>query len=535
MNKFDETRKRPAYSYKTQKASNSLPFWAKAKTDKHSNYQSIVSDLIEPLEDLIYHAQAVHAHQYAHAYQTDDSRYLYRYISEDFLKLQRENRVSYVEPASVKISENFGEYFLTKCPYPSLGDLNNRLPLYLKSATTKALPYEILNADEENKEYLIFVKETCYLGLGLNKQTEGVTLPEDFFLIEDFKARYSLIYLRNYFKKPIQAIRVLPNIYHMFKTPVTPGFYYINFDLLNSSQLDDYTVTIYGNESFPEDKQIYYDTYIEPDFSIDSYMEITDGYLNIISKDFDGSRDAQTLENYVLLDENDESFYCSTWMRKEMLLYALSEGDGEKLYIYNLYPEGNSYVYEDNDRYILDLQCDKIDYRTGDTVQIETRSTGMLNNFKINGLRLKVENKESNETFYINKNGMVLPESSPYTWRNYEESASSPGHQIRWNFTLENIGSYKITCEALVDNKEVITAGVKLILVNYKVPYRVITLDDDYSGWTLGIDPNGNLELVNAQAETRKTLKFEKDGYFFDANEGILWTNIEVPQLIVEY
>lgn len=534
MNNFDETRIRPAYSYRIQKAANSLPFWAKGKTDKHSNYQSVLSDLGEPIEDLIFYAKKTHAQQYTSGYDTNDSMYLYRYMSDDLLKVQKENTVSYVEPSSVKISENFGEYILTKCPYPSIGDLNNRLPLFLKNVNSSNVPFEIIQENLEKKEYLILIKEFCYIGFRLVHNENAVTDPEDFFLIQNGQARYSLAYLKNYFKKPVEAIRVLPNIDHSFPHSIPPGFYYLNFDLLDSSQLDNYSVSIYCNHAYPLNKTIYHDSFVDNDFAADSYLKIEDEYLNIKTKNFNGVKEEETLDTYILLDENDEAFICSSWVKKDMLLYALSES-GDKLYIYNLFQEGNSYIYEDNHEYILDITCDKIDYRVGDTIQIETRATGMVLNQKINGIRLKIENKESGDTYYINKTGAIFDETSPYTWRNYQESSNSVDSQIRWKFDIDNIGSYKVTCEAMIDNGKVIVAGVKLFLVNYKTPYRIVDLGESYSGYYLGINPNEKIEMINYGDDQRKILEFEKDGYFFETDTGIIWTNIQVPQLIVEY
>ena len=83
-------------------------------------------------------------------------------------------------------------------------------------------------------------------------------------------------------------------------------------------------------------------------------------------------------------------------------------------------------------------------------------------------------------------------------------------------------------------DRNIVTAGVKLILVNYKAPYKIFDLVDDYNGWTLGTNPDNKIELTSAEGDVR-ILNFHKDGYFFDENTGVIWTNVASNSLIVEY
>jgi hypothetical protein len=77
--------------------------------------------------------------------------------------------------------------------------------------------------------------------------------------------------------------------------------------------------------------------------------------------------------------------------------------------------------------------------------------------------------------------------------------------------------------------------GIKLLNINYKAPYKTFELDDQYVGWELGIDPNGQVSLVEVATGEVKEISFYKDGYFFDSESGIIYTNYPFENLVVEY
>ena len=215
-----------------------------------------------------------------------------------------------------------------------------------------------------------------------------------------------------------------------------------------------------------------------------------------------------------------------------MLLYAKSEDSPTKLYCYSLFQEGASYIYTNNDKYLYDVLCDRIDYQIDDEINIETRKNAILPGEKILSIRLKVENYESLETpgysaYYINSAGEVVDEDK--AWRDLD------GQQKKWKYQIENIGSYKFTAEIKYKSFKIESAGEKIILVNYKSPYKVFDLDADYTGWQLGITPDNRIELKNPETNGRKIINFYKDGYFFVESTGEIFTNENFDSLRLEY
>lgn len=529
MNKFNETKTRPAYSYKIQRLANGLPSWTKARQDKHSNYQSILSDLNEQIEELTYYAKLSEKRQRLITSDIEESGSVYRYSNPNVPKTMLNNVITYTAPLLVEASDDLtGENIsLVKCPYPDIEDLNNRIDLAYKDYTASSIPYDVISINGDSTEWLIYIKRNCYLGFELTPVGDYTISPEDFYIKQNNIYVYNVAYLYTYFRSPAQGIRILPELAHNFLDPVTTGFYYLKFDMLSSELLSNFTISIVANNAFSKDAKIEYnDIYADDILGADSYFKIDDnGYLEVIVKDYEGNKTDQTPEAYLLLNIEDEAASIQCWCKKEKMIYAL-DADGTTLYMYETFQDGNAYIYENNTDYILDIVCEKIDYKTGDEITLEVRSTYVIPNFKIRQLRIKVENYESSESYYINNDGDHVTDGEE--WRSIEEQV------IKWKFNIDNLGSYRFTLEVLDDDRNVITAGVKLIVVNYKAPYKIFDLGSDYSDWILGTNPDNKVELVSPEGDVA-ILNFHKDGYFFDEKTGFILTNVATDQLIVEY
>ena len=529
MNKFNETKTRPSYSYKIQRITNGLPFWSKARQDKHSNYQSVLSDLNDQIEDLTYYAKLTDKRQSVTVTDIEESGKIYRYWSSDVPKLNQEGIYIYSSPLSIKASSDLtgSEIDLVKCPYPDIDDLNNRIELEYKDYSETVVPYDVISVSEDNSEWLLYIKRNCFLGFELNPIGDYEINPEDFYVKQNGIYIYNIVYLNSFFNTPAQAMKLLPEQSHIFFDVVSPGFHYLKFDLLDQSLLDNFTINIVANGAFSKDAKIeYHDIYSDNGLAGDSYLKINeDSYLEVCIKDYQGNKTDQIVETYLLLDAEDQSASIQSWCKKEKIIYAL-DTDGHTLYMYNTFADGNAYIYQDNTDYTLDIVCEKIDYKTGDQITLEVRPTYVIPKFKIRQLRIKVENYESSESYYINKEGTHVVDGA--AWRTLEEQV------IKWKFNIENIGSYKFTLEVIDDDRKILTSGVKLILVNYKAPYKVFDLIEDYSGWSLGTNPDNKIELTSTEGDVR-ILNFYKDGYFFDQITGVIWANVAANSLIVEY
>ena len=538
MNKYSEVKKRPSYSYKIQKLANALPIWSTARKDRHSNYQTILSDLTDPILDVNYYAKLYTSRMLAVESDNFDSSKLYKYSIVDPPKEERESYARYKAPILVSVSDNTvlcDSYPLTECPNKSAEDLNNRLPLEIKALTPKAPPVVIVSYDGLTKEACIFVQEICYLGFQLSSETE--LIPENFYMKQDNTYAYSSAYLKNMFNVPLQAIKLLPFRQHNFIDAVHPGIYYVSFDLIEATQLDGFTLDIYSNFTFPlQEKTFFYDNYLDLNTSRLVYTSINGDYLELVEKNprahSELNNSLGALESFALLDETDATLTPSAYVRQEMLMYVLSNDNPNKLYCYDLFLNGNSYVYEENDKYLYDIVLENVDYKVDDEIIIESRRTKSFSRKKIRSIRLKIENYESSADpaytpLYVDESGNILTDDAK-AWRDISD------YEKKWKFTIDNIGSYKFTIECLHSDNTISIGGVKLMLVNYKVPYKVFNLDGDYTDWQLGISPDNRVELVNSSG-ARKVIEFYKDGYYFDEATGEIWTNYPFTSINVEY
>jgi hypothetical protein len=358
MNKFNETKTRPSYSYKIQRLSNGLPFWSKARQDKHSNYQSVLSDLNDQIEDLNYYAKLTDKRQSVTVTDIEESGNIYRYWNSEVPKIDREGTYIYKAPTSVKASSDLtgSEINLVKCPYPAIDDLNNRIELEYNDYIGTTIPYDIISVSEDNSEWLIYIKRNCFLGFELTPIGEYEINPEDFYIKENGAYIYNIVYLNSFFNTPLQAIKFLPEKSHIFFDGVSSGFYYLKFDMLDKSLLDKFTINIVANSAFSKNAKIeYHDIYSDDSFAATSYLKINEeNYLEVCMKDYQGNKTDQIAETYLLLNAEDESASIQSWCKKEKMIYAL-DTDGHTLYMYNTFPDGNSYIYENNTDYILSL------------------------------------------------------------------------------------------------------------------------------------------------------------------------------------
>lgn len=539
MNKYSEVKTRPSYSYKVQKLANALPSWTTARKDKHSNYQSVMSDLIDPITDLIAYTRNYTLRMLAVESDSFESGKLYTYFVADAPREQYESFTTYKAPIGVTVNDNTlscDGYSILKCPNNNIEDLNNRLPLEVKSLTSKGPAVDIISYNNVTKEICIFVKEICYLGIHLSSVDN--IIPENFYMKQSNTYSYSIVYLKNLFNVPVQGFNLFPFRSHNFIDPVHPGVYYISFDLIEDTQLDDFTIEVYPNFSFPTaDKNFFYDTYIDANMSKSVYTNINGEYLELISRDQKAHSELNNslgaIDSFTILDENDSALSISSYVKQDMLMYSISDEDGSKLYCHDLFLNGNSYIYEDNENFLYEIVLNELDYKIGDEIILESRQTKLFSTKKVRSIRLKVENYESSDDpgyapYYINANGDAFANPDK-AWRDVDSS------EKKWKFTIDTIGSYRFTIECLYVDNTIFTGGVKLMLVNYKVPYKVFNLGDDYARWNLGISPDNKIELINLNNGLRKIIEFYKDGYYFDDATGNIWTNYPFASISVEY
>jgi hypothetical protein len=553
MNKFNEIKNRPLYHYQIQEMANDLPFWSKGRMDKHSNYQSIMSDLLDPLFDLKSYTETVALQQYPIFYSHDESEKVYQYsILNPELYPAEGFGFTYKIPVEVTGVYGGETYKLTDVQANSFADLNNRIMLIIDSIESKPYTLKVLENNLEanfNKEITFYVNDLSYIGLSMTpKESFPVDavpyLSTDFYLKESINDRnlylFSNMTLSRYGGTDLERINIVPEKLLTFTYPLTKGLYKIKLHLLDESQLQNYDLNVVHNLSFDLDiatqgNNIYSTKNGNRFFS---FFKVEGSYLINYFSNF-LTNNENVLESYSLLDkspddqteENPLGFLIpDSWVIKEKVLYAKKENN---LYLYSTMPHGSDYVYENNSDYAFDIVCDEIDYKVGDSILLELRKKIVSNNFLV--LRMKVKNSENDESYYIDKNGNIVDEHA--AWRDYQVTKvkDSGLEVIAWNFNIDNIGSYKFILESLNKTNDPITLGAKIILVDYKYPFKILELDQDYTGWNLSLDPNGRIILTNHSLEEEKVISFIKDGYFFDKESASLWTNSLFSSITLTY
>jgi hypothetical protein len=549
MSKFNEIKNNPLYFPMIQGFANDFPFGAKSRQDKHSNYQSILCDLLDPAIDLSYYAEISAGRLTVEAMDVEELSQIHSYSGRNLELVTVGESSYYKDIISVKTDTLIdGKTLeLVKCNIPNEMDLRNRLALEVKSIETMTYPFEIL--DEDNNKFLIFVKERCFVGFQFSSENEEDFAPEKFIYrnimptgaVTNF---YSIAFLKDVDGQRVQDVLLLPDRCYSFPYPVEPGVYSVDFDLHTETLLDNFNISLTANNTFSKySKKIPYDVLFDSGRNVASlsFFKVGPGesdpdsdYLILCDKQIRGTSKDKTFEAYTLLDENSVQVNVDDFFLLEKVIYILGtprdeNGDvngNTKLYMYNSFLEGNKYIYTGNDSYLIDLVCDSIEYIPGDNITIETRAKGMYADFDMGTVRLKVENSESEDVYYINADGGIVdPADAERTYRVQE---------IRWNLVLNNIGSYRITCEALKNRKEWVKVGCKLLTVPYKIPYKVFQLDDDYSNCNIGYTPDKYMTLSDSQSGAVKKVTFFRDGYYFDNRNNKIWTNFETDNLIVE-
>ena len=163
---------------------------------------------------------------------------------------------------------------------------------------------------------------------------------------------------------------------------------------------------------------------------------------------------------------------------------------------------------------------------------METRLTSYPSYSDLTALRLRVNNKESGEEYFVNAYGDT--QATPWREFNINNTTIDDISMLKWKVSLPYIGSYKFTLEGIIGDDSV-TLAERIILVNYKIPFKVFTLSEDYEDYLLGVNPDGELELHDPDTGNIVLVKFWKDGYFFNEETGEIWTNTPFDSLTIGY
>jgi hypothetical protein len=560
MSYYKEFRKRPYYSLSAQKLANSFPGWSKARTDKHSNFQSIMSDMSEQFDMFSLSIFDKYNKQFHIEQDVSLPAKYYKYTDDGSVFFTTADGTFNLPPRRVVGTIGGEAYELTPCAYGDILDLGNRHFLDFKESTVVLPRVSVLesrNAHGTNEylgefdnvnsksEFVLFVKEPVYLGFALEPKDEtAVIVNENFFAKRKNPTGNnayilgSAILLDYATSKSVATTNLLPKYEHSFTGVVHPGLYILKFDLLTEDQFNDFYIKLIVNNCFPSSRKklFYTSNYTIENTNKVAYMSVEEDFLIVQSLDYFNETSDFILDRYILFDENDETVYPSSFLKKDVFMYALENPTdltkSSKLHVYDLFMHGSHSVYEENHKYIMDLVCDRIDYKPGDSIYIETRPTEFLYGKKIKNLLLTVQNIESGSLEYIDETGYNYQEEDvwePGPVRQFD----STNQEIRWKYNLgeQKIGTFIFSCYNN-DTGEIL--GRKIINVDYKTPYKSFLLDSNYTGFELGISPDQEIQLVK-DLNTIIELSFLKDGWLYDEGANTIYTNTEFDQLVTEY
>jgi len=554
MNKFIELQQAPAYSYKIQRQATLFPPNSQARNDKHSNYQSILSDLTFPLMQLQAEAAYNYVTQYINLCPIDATSKIYSYDTENPVRINYESVLEYESPVLVKTHTDltgYNETLFGNVVYDKL-ELDSRLPLSIKSISP--VDSALTALDVVDNKILVWAKEKVYLGFKLIPKEGYIPERQDFYyrtenVVKDAFYFFGVAIIKNSSGEIIDRSIITYERIIRFNSEFSAGLYEVSFEFIDPEQLSNFNIELIENFDFGKYDKRFVSGAVE--FPGENRGKVALGAWSVGQVESDPDNDylmltvpddilenaSRNVETYTLIDENNDQIKISDWMFSNGIMYILEHPENieenSKLYLFNSNIDGNQFVYEDNDKYFIDLVCDEYDYVPGDEITIETRITSLPADFKEKNLRLKIENAEDidpsvgkYEPYYISQSGQ--PVDAAKAW------VTLGSQMIRWNFTLENIGSYRISVEAInKETKEIFTAGAKLITLKYKFPWKTFNLGENFSGFNLAINPNNVLELFNGEA--RYAIEFHKDGYFFDSASGRIWTNVSTDHLEVMY
>ena len=552
MNKYQEIRNRPRYSYKSQLYANDWPSWAKARDDKHSNYQTVLTDLSSVILEAGNSVTIAKGKQFILPYDCFDTDLYYNFFSSNLEYNQKETYREFIKPTSVIANASFLSEPLSLYPVQTLTleDLANRLPLTIKSEEEDVPPISIIednfNVAWPNKKVFFTVNRRCYLSFCLVPKESlppGTELfnPEDFYYMERNKNggisifTRSFVYLKKSDGSDIESMSILNLETADFTYPLIPGQYYLDFDLLKENQLDNFTIQLYANQAFGIDKKVNIGPIIvtKDAFAVATYYRVSGEYLELVSKETVTDAGEEIQDNFMLLhyvdEDNLEPIALESWAKKENILFGKV---GNKLYLYDTFFEGSDYIYQNNDRYAFDLVCDQFNFKVDDEIYVETRLTSYPSYSDLTALRLRVNNKESGEEYFVNAYGDT--QATPWREFNINNTTIDDISMLKWKVSLPYIGSYKFTLEGIIGDDSV-TLAERIILVNYKIPFKVFTLSEDYEDYLLGVNPDGELELHDPDTGNIVLVKFWKDGYFFNEETGEIWTNTPFDSLTIGY
>jgi len=560
MSFYKELRKRPYYSLSAQKLANSFPDWSLARSDKHSNFQTIMSDMSEQFDMFSFLVHNNYNNQFYPEQDVTLPTYYYKYSDDGSVFFTVGTGTFNLPPSTVVGKIGATTYELTPCSYGDILDLGNRQYLSFEESIDRDARVSVLEAKnaygsnpylgffdsiKSKSEFILFIKEPIYLGFALIPKDETLEIvKEDFFAKRKNSAGKSAYIFGNAILAEYQTtanislINLLPKYEHSFEGVIAPGIYVMKFDLLLESQLDNFYVQLVINNSFPSSrkKTLYTRNYTIENANKTSFMSIKDDSLVVESIDYVQETSDFVLDSYLLFDDNNETVYPSSFLKKEVIMYALENpSDSEepsKLHMYDLFLHGAHSVYNDNTTYAMNVVCDKIDYKPGDEIYLETRPVEFLYGNKVRTFVMQVENIESGLKYYIGADGYNFAEEDPWD-PGPVRTFDLKNQEVRWKYTLpvDLVGTFVFT---VFDVNTRLTIGKKIINVDYKVPYKSFILDANYTGYELGFNPDQELELTKSINEI-KCLSFIKDGWIYDATSNAIYTNTEFDELVTGY
>lgn len=446
-------------SWLTQHGVNHLPYWSKARKDTNSNFQLILASIFNDIEELKIKSKRLSSNIHNHLVDVSTKGFVYPNKISNFIpQFKRNEEFKYPVTVTGFIGNN--QYNLKY----SLESSQMRFPRPLALAGTHVLDlnYEgVLRANSSVLENVILrVPEDCFPVLevesGLN----------DFFYVEDLKVIPTIIFVSEsaWIEIPLPIQGITPSNFFL-----PEGNYRLEFGSLKRDI--GLKISLYG---FQVQQVFDYQNDIStPDYVSPSIYRLSEDKNHIEAclmplglEDGDAFHEPVVHKTFMLLDHTNDSpveINCLIKERMHPYVWAYSEEE-EALYLYDLQDRHAKASYSNKGSQLVTLDCDDIDYRFQEVVSLKTRYINNLGVPTPDRFRLKVISVETNEEFYITKEGIEVAPTNAWYFSQYVKGEWA---EHRWDFRFFSYGTFKFILETRTA-EDLVFFSEKIINIGYK-------------------------------------------------------------------
>jgi hypothetical protein len=441
-----------------------MPEWSAPAEDEHSNFYLLMNPLEYYLDDYSRSIQFLRDNTRTTFVSLMEPGHVFRYEVPAGLVFNFEdeaNRFNYITP---EVSGDDRELY--EVPYRSQDAFLYALPNTIEATQSIGAYNQFVFEEEDlvNPQEIEVYEE-------FNPVIEVVDSSEQFFTVTNngsYEVKYVLIKNKQFPRINFKLDVVRPGIYQV-KEYLPPGKYIV------TTNLDNCTLKIFPWGFLEEGSNFYEGTVLGRNFRYVKFKinEEDNTYLDCLAYKSNSENlleEAIVIKSYKL----DSPIISIAFIPGYPWIVGL-HANAEQLKIYSLYDTPAKFVYLNNDRYLLSLYAEKINYKVGDVILLKTRRDFAFMTMKFRGIRLfyKFGDEESSKV-YLNKEGTVVEARDAWV---STTTSNGDWYENRWEWPIEEAGDYKFYIEGMLQDTGEAVVISELIL---QVPKKnsLVTLSD---------------------------------------------------------